>query len=49
MLLLLVKLFFRSVTSGIARGEASGGTCLGAQALGAHQHTFCSHFKRDFK
>jgi len=25
---------------------ASGGTRPGAQALGAHQHAFCSHLKR---
>jgi len=31
--------------SGVARG-ASGGTRAGAQALEAHQHTFCSHLKR---
>jgi len=30
--------------SGVTRG-ASGGTRPGAQALGAHQHTFCSHLK----
>jgi len=30
--------------SGVAKG-ASGGTRPGAQALGAQQHTFCSHFK----
>jgi len=35
-------------TSGVARG-ASGGTRPGAQALGAHQHTFCSHSKTRFK
>jgi len=28
------------------RGGASGETRPGAQALGAQQHTFCSHFKR---
>jgi len=28
---------------------ASGGTRPRAQALGAQQHTFCSHFKRVFK
>jgi len=35
-------------SSGVARG-ASGGTHPGAQALGAHQHTFCSHLKSHFK
>jgi len=34
--------------SGVAKG-ASGGTRPGAQALGAQQHSFCSHFKRVFK
>jgi len=33
--------------SGVARGT-SGGMRPGAQALGAHQHTFCSHFKAHF-
>jgi len=36
-----------AIRSGVARGE-SGGTRSGAQALGAQQHTFCSHFKRVF-
>jgi len=31
------------------RGGASGGTCPIAQALGTHQHTFCSHLKMRFK
>jgi len=35
-------------TSGAARG-ASGGTRFGAQALGAHQYTLCSHLKTRFK
>jgi len=30
-------------------GRASGGTRLGAQALGALQHAFCSHLKTRFK
>jgi len=30
-------------------GVASGATRPGAQALGAHQHTFCSHLKMHFK
>jgi len=30
-------------------GVASGGTCPGAQALGAHRHTFCSHLKTRFE
>jgi len=30
-------------------GGARGGTRPGAQALGAQQHIFCSHFKRVFK
>jgi len=30
-------------------GGASRGTRPGAQALGAHQHTFCSHLKTRFK
>jgi len=33
------------IGSGIARG-ASGSTRPEAQALGAHQHTFCKHLKR---
>jgi len=36
------------IYNGVARG-ASGGTRSGAQALGAQQHTFCSHFERVFK
>jgi len=36
-------------SSGVAGGEASGGTRPGAQTLGAQQHTFCNHFKRVFK
>jgi len=36
--------------SGVAKGEGtSGGKRPGAQALGAHQHTFCSHLKTRFK
>jgi len=35
--------------SGEAGEGASEGTRPGAQALGAHQHTFCSHFKTRFK
>jgi len=35
------------LSSGIAR-EASGGTRPGAQALRAHQHTFCSYLKARF-
>jgi len=35
--------------SGVAKGGASGGTRPGAQALGAHQHAFCSHLKTRFK
>jgi len=27
---------------------ASGGTCPGVQALGAHQHAFCSNLKTRF-
>jgi len=38
----LIKNLWRS------RG-ASAGTHLGAQALGAHQYTFCSHLKTRFK
>jgi len=34
--------------SSVVRG-ASGGTRPGAQALGAHQHTFCKHLKTRFK
>jgi len=34
--------------SGVAKG-ASGGTRSGAQALGAHQHTFCSYLEMRFK
>jgi len=30
-------------------GGASRGTHPGAQALGAHQHTFCSHLKTRLK
>jgi len=37
------------VTSGVARGGASGGSRPGVQVLGAHQHTFCSHLKTRFK
>jgi len=40
--------FISVAYSGVARG-ASGDTRPGAQALGAQQHTFCSHFKRVFK
>jgi len=36
------------VTSGVVRGRASGGTHPGALTLGAHQHTFCSHYKNAF-
>jgi len=32
-----------------SKERASGGTRPGAQALGAHQHTFYSHFKTRFK
>jgi len=32
-----------------SRGEASGSTRPGAQALAAHQYTFCSHLKTRFK
>jgi len=35
--------------SGGAREGASGDTHPGAQALGAHQHTFCCHLKTCFK
>jgi len=37
------------VPSSYASGVASGGTSPGAQVLGAHQHTFCSHSKTRFK
>jgi len=30
-------------------GGAGGGPRPGAKALGAHQHTFCSHLKKRFK
>jgi len=37
-------------SSGVATGGgASGGTRPGAQALGAHQHSFCSPLKTRFK
>jgi len=32
-----------------SKGGASGGTRPDTQALGAHQHTFCSHLKTHFK
>jgi len=32
-----------------SNGRASGGTRPGAQVLGAHQHTFCSHSKTHLK
>jgi len=35
--------------NGVARASASGGTHPGAQSLGAHQHTYCSHSKMRFK
>jgi len=54
MLFLILKL--SSLPVAVAQPEnqwrskgASGSTRPGAQALGAQQHTFCSHFKRVFK
>jgi len=37
------------VASRLSSSIASGGTRLGAQVLGTHQHTFCSHLKTRFK
>jgi len=37
------KMIDESLCSGVASGEACGSTCPGAQALGAQQHTLCSH------
>jgi len=38
--------FLVRLNSGV---EGGGGGHLGAEALGAHQHTFCNHFKTCFK
>jgi len=35
--------------SGVAGGGGKWGTRLGAQALEAHQHAFCTHLKTRFK
>jgi len=37
------------LVSGVAKEGASGGTRPGAQALGSHQHTFCSQLQTHLK
>jgi len=44
------SILYGTVHSGVAKGGGvNWGTCPGAQALGAHQHTFCSYLETRFK